>query len=86
VERDEVIRTNVLLILEKYINSRGGTDGRPIIRKHTSVTGSHNGPLLLFRFVSPVISSKSTSILASAREKWTPKETHENKVFKREKM
>jgi hypothetical protein len=27
VERGEVIRTNILIILEKYINSRGGTDG-----------------------------------------------------------
>jgi hypothetical protein len=35
--------------------------------KKTSVTGGHNGPLLLYRFVSPVISSNSTSIEASAR-------------------
>jgi hypothetical protein len=38
------------------------TDGRPIVSKKASVTGRHNGSLLLYRFVSPVVSSNSTSI------------------------
>src|SRR6266487_7095012 len=42
-------RTDVLSILEKCINTQIGTDGRPIIRKKTSVTGRHMQPILVFR-------------------------------------
>lgn len=63
----------VLLTLKIPINNLSGTDGRPIIAKKISVTGRQNGPLLLYRFVSAVISSNSPSREASARAKWTPK-------------
>ena len=38
MERGEVIRTNLLLILEKYINSRGGTDGHRMFSHQCSFT------------------------------------------------
>ena len=37
-----------LLFVAHSINTQNGTDGRPIIRKQTSVTGRHNPPLFLF--------------------------------------
>jgi hypothetical protein len=49
-------------IVSHSINRLTGTDGRPMIYKHTSVTDRHNGPLLFYRFVAAVVSSNSTSI------------------------
>ena len=45
---DRSYRTDVLLLLERCINNLSGTDGRPIICKKPSVTGSHDQPLFLF--------------------------------------
>src|SRR5689334_5883901 len=49
-------RSFVLVFLEKYMNSRCRTDGRPIICKTTSVTGRCEHPgssLIVFPFSRP---------------------------------
>jgi hypothetical protein len=55
-------RTNIILIIEIYINNIIGTDGRPIIAKKASETGKQKKPLLLYRFVSPQAKSKAKEL------------------------
>lgn len=45
----------VMLFISYSIISLTGTDGRPIISKHTSVTGRQDGPIFVFQCLHPLM-------------------------------